>query len=604
MEEEESILDECIAAQVPALTLKWHYRSRHESLIAFSNRQYYDDKLLTFPAAIAESPRLGVRWREVPGGIYEGGNTRTNLAEAEAVVTEVVRRLTDPLEQARSMGVVTFSLAQQTLIEDLLEKERADHAEIDRFFTRELEPVFIKNLETVQGDERDVILFSICYGPDANGKVALRFGPLNAKGGERRLNVAITRARQQVVVFSTLRPDHIDLSRTQAIGAAHLKLFLEYARRGPAALAGAGPEDGRSRSAACESPFEQAVYDTLTARGWILHKQVGCSGYRIDLAAVHPDRPGRYALGIECDGANYHSSRTARDRDRLRAWVLENLGWKLHRVWSTDWWLDPGRQVEKVELALNEAIRTTPMDDGTPSIDDAPGARRIEKSTSLQAAAEVPPKSESRYASAYPGVGTQDAGSAPAQQLSGARPYVVFSPPPRFAPAPEDFYSRTSAAVIRRIINDVVEREGPVSIDLLVRRVAAAFGLVRLTDRVVARAKSQFPKDTVAIRRAGKRSFAWPKTLDPESLQTFRVSQGSDEPRRAEEICPEEIAAAAGQILAMHVSIELDDLLRETARQFGIQRVGPNVRSFFEEGIELLVKAGRAGRKGTVVILG
>ncbi len=598
VEEEESILDECVAAQVPALSLKWHYRSRHESLIAFSNRLYYESKLLTFPAAVAESPALGVTWREVPSGVYDGGNSRTNRPEAEAVVAEIVRRLMDPVESQRSLGVVTFSMAQQTLVEDLLEKARADRPEIDRFFTREEEPVFVKNLETVQGDERDVILFSICYGPDAAGRVALRFGPLNAKGGERRLNVAITRARQQVVVFSTLRPDHIDLDRTNALGVAHLKLFLDYARRGAAALAEVAGASGAGPGASCESPFEQAVFDSLIARGWVLHKQVGCSGYRVDLAAVHPDRPGRFVLGIECDGANYHSSRTARDRDRLRASVLAGLGWKLHRIWSTDWWLDPSRQIEKVEAALREAIRTTPADEAPivpPLEPPAPRPGPVPVPLEAPAALATP------YASAVLGRGAEPPVPAEPQPLPGARPYVVAACTRKVGEGPEAFYDPSSSAAVCQAIRDVVSPEGPIALELLARRVAAGWGLIRVTERLLERVTSQIPADKVTIRRAGKRVFAWPKNLEPCSLRTFRVPEGSDAPRSADEICPEEVAVAAEQILAIHMSIEQDDLLRETARQFGILRVGASVRAHLEEGIDLLVSSGKATRKGTTV---
>jgi very-short-patch-repair endonuclease len=197
-----------------------------------------------------------------------------------------------------------------------------------------------------------VILFSICYGPDAQGRVSMNFGPMNRDGGERRLNVAITRARREVVVFSTLRADQIDLSRTRARGVRDLKSFLAYAERGPVAIAETSEYDA---DADFDSPFEKAVHDVLIGRGWRVHLQVGCSGYRIDLAVVDPAAPGRYLLGIECDGANYHRAKTARDRDRLREAVLRDLGWEIHRVWSTDWWANPDREVEKLEAALERA---------------------------------------------------------------------------------------------------------------------------------------------------------------------------------------------------------------------------------------------------------
>lgn len=348
VEDLESILDDCMSAQIPWLPLNWHYRSRHESLITFSNYHYYANRLLTFPSAHIDG--LGVSWRHVPDGVYDKGKSRTNLAEAEAIAAEIVRRLRDPQLSAWSIGVVTFNEAQQTLIENLLDAERAKDPSLEEWFAEGAEEgIFVKNLENVQGDERDVILFSICFGPDAQGRVAMNFGPMNRDGGERRLNVAITRARREVVVFSTLVADQIDLSRTRARGVSDLKGFLAYAQNGPSAIAEAIQLDP---DADFDSPFEEAVYEALVQRGWQVHKQVGCSSYRIDLAVVDPAAPGRYLLGVECDGANYHRAKTARDRDKLRESILRDLGWKLHRIWSTDWWTNPEREAAKLEAVL------------------------------------------------------------------------------------------------------------------------------------------------------------------------------------------------------------------------------------------------------------
>lgn len=236
------------------------------------------------------------------------------------------------------------------MVENFLDSARREKPELDRFFGEDIpEKVFVKNLENVQGDERDVILFSICYGPDAQGRVAMNFGPLNRQGGERRLNVAVTRARRELVVFSSLRADQIDLSRSRARGVQDLKTFLDFAARGASALSSVNTPGGDD----FESPFEAEVATALRNVGWIVRAQVGCSGYRIDLAVVDPERPGRYLLGVECDGASYHRARTARDRDRLREEVLRGLGWTLHRVWSTDWWENPEAQVR----SLNERLQ-------------------------------------------------------------------------------------------------------------------------------------------------------------------------------------------------------------------------------------------------------
>jgi very-short-patch-repair endonuclease len=215
------------------------------------------------------------------------------------------------------------------------------------------EAVFVKNLESVQGDERDVIFFSICYGPDETGTISMNFGPLNKSGGERRLNVAVTRAKHEVVVFSSLRGDHIDLTRTRSIGVRDLKHYLEYAERGPSALISATRADPLADA---ESEFERLVAAAIRTAGYTVHHQVGCSSYRIDLGIVDPATPGRYLLGVECDGATYHRAATARDRDKLRQAVLEDLGWKLHRIWSTDWWHNPKQEMQKL-LSAVEALK-------------------------------------------------------------------------------------------------------------------------------------------------------------------------------------------------------------------------------------------------------
>ena len=347
----ESVLDELMSHQVRHKRLQWHYRSRHEGLITFSNRQYYENDLLTFPSP--ESGHGGVRFRHLPHARYDKGKSRTNLGEAKALVEELVTRLRANGGPRRSYGVVTFSQAQQQLVENLLDEERRKYPEIETHFGDEPpvegEPVFVKNLENVQGDERDVIFFSICYGPDESGKVAMNFGPLNRDGGERRLNVAITRAKHEVLVFSGLRADQIDLTRTRARGVRDLKHFLDYADRGPKALAAATSASG---AAEADSEFEKMVADRIRAAGYDVHHQVGCSGYRIDLAVVDPAAPGRYLLGIECDGATYHRAATARDRDKLRQLILEGLGWKLHRIWSTDWWHDADKEMDNLKAVI------------------------------------------------------------------------------------------------------------------------------------------------------------------------------------------------------------------------------------------------------------
>ena len=348
----ESILDECLGASLPTRNLSWHYRSRHESLIAFSNHKYYGGGLVTFPSPATEDNAVSFHW---VAGRYEKGGARINQIEAKALVADLVARLQSPGFRASGLtiGVVTFNTEQQSLIEDLLDAERRKDPQLESYFAEsELEPLFVKNLESVQGDERDIMYFSITYGPDISGTVSMNFGPLNRDGGERRLNVAVTRARHELRVFSSLRGDQMDLSRTQAHGVRDLKHFLEFAERGPKALV----ESHRGSQGDFDSPFEASVAEALERKGWRVHTQIGASSFRIDLGVVHPDFPGRYLAGVECDGATYHSSATARDRDKLREQVLRGLGWEILRIWSTDWWVNPGGTLERVHLALQALL--------------------------------------------------------------------------------------------------------------------------------------------------------------------------------------------------------------------------------------------------------
>lgn len=348
----ESILDECLGASLPTRNLSWHYRSKHESLIAFSNHKYYGGGLVTFPSPTTEDNAVRFHWVQ---GQYEKGGARTNQIEAKALVADLVARLHAPGFRASGLtvGVVTFNAEQQHLIEDLLDAERRKDPDLESYFAEsELEPLFVKNLESVQGDERDIMYFSITYGPDISGAVSMNFGPLNRDGGERRLNVAVTRARHELRVFSSLRGDQMDLSRTKANGVRDLKHFLEFAERGPQALVGSH----RGSQGDFDSPFEASVAEALERKGWRVHTQIGVSSFRIDLGVVHPDFPGRYLAGVECDGATYHSCATARDRDKLREQVLRGLGWEIVRIWSTDWWVNPGGTLERVHVALTALL--------------------------------------------------------------------------------------------------------------------------------------------------------------------------------------------------------------------------------------------------------
>lgn len=377
----ESILDQALAARLPHLRLTGHYRSRHETLIAFSNSHYYENQLITFPSA--ETKQSAVTHHRVEG-IYAKGRGQTNSIEAKAVVKEVVRRLErmlGGLEPTRSVGIVTINSQQQRMVEDFLDEARRNCPDLESFFiaTDTFDPIFVKNLESVQGDERDIIVLSLTYGPTELGgrTMSMNFGPLNKQGGERRLNVAITRATTEVLVFSSFDSFMVDLSRTQSTAVEHLKNYLEFAERGPSALA-----DFSSANYGVDqfdSDFEQAVAMSLRGRGWKVQTQVGVSKFRVDLGVIHPDRPGEYLAGVECDGATYHGSPSARDRDRVRQAILESLGWSIVRLWSTDYFQDPEYAIKKLHESLDslllsdrkvkeESIKEDPVEKGVPLV--------------------------------------------------------------------------------------------------------------------------------------------------------------------------------------------------------------------------------------------
>jgi very-short-patch-repair endonuclease len=605
VEDLESILDDCMGAQVPWLPLNWHYRSRHESLIAFSNYHYYANRLLTFPSPYRDG--MGVSWRPVPEGVYDRGRSSTNKGEAEAVVKEIVRRVSSPQLRKYSIGVVTFSIKQQTLIEDLLEETRRTNVDLDAAFSEDArEPIFIKNLENVQGDERDVILFSICYGPDNTGKVAMNFGPMNREGGERRLNVAITRARREVLLFSTLRADQIDLARTNARGVQDLKNFLEYAEKGPSALPATAQYDAE---ADFESPFEEAVWKALVDKGWEVHRQVGCARYRIDLAVVNPAARGNYLLGIECDGANYHRAKVARDRDKLREGVLRDLGWKLHRIWSTDWWTNPAEEIRKIEVALEAAKRAAVAPEpvaveaasSTPSI----GAEKYSTASTGPPAPpgpKGPPPAKVVTPGAPPAAGqfAEQVRAVPSigHNLPAYSTYRLASP---ITPNAQ-FYDPIWGAKIREAAIGIVNHEAPITLGLATRRVAGFWGLERIHEKAMQRVEGLIVGTGIQMERSDVGLILWPAGAQPKEYKQFRVpGAGEDTVRGVEDLPLVELANAALYVLTHGISAPETEIIRETSRLFGFRRTGRVVEDRIRKGLDLLVETGRASRDGDVI---
>ncbi len=572
----ESILEECAAVFPDRRQLRWHYRSRREGLIAFSNRTYYENRLLTFPAPDEGGESPGVRFVHVADGVYDRGGSKTNRREAARVAGDLFRFLRE--NPGRSVGVGAFSVAQQQAIEDELERLRREDAALEsRFDPATPEYCFVKNLETIQGDERDVIFLSVGYGRDAAGKMSLNFGPLNQQGGPRRLNVLVTRAREEVRLFSSITAEDLDVSRTAAPGVHDLRRYLDYAQRGPDAL----PPEPVTGAGAAAGRMEDAVLEFLTARGLSVARRVGCSGYRIDLAVVED---GRYLLGIECDGPTYQGAPTARDRDRLRAQVLEALGWRLHRIWSVDWQRQPEREVERVEAAVRSAR--------------AAGGRRLGRADSGaeptgRPAPPAPPPPDSRRppAPVAPEARTPGGATAAAGDDSGA--------------APEDVTAYTTFPVqvlgdgeamhrdlrqVARVLERVVACEGPVHREEAARRVAAHWGLTRLGSRIQEtfdRATGRCAAEGALVARG---EFLWPPAMTAPPIRR-RDTDGA--PREAHLIAPEEIAAAALLVLRKEYRMREEDLVDRVGRLFGFARSGPRVRDAVRAGLEVLRRGGR-----------
>lgn len=361
----ESILDE-FSVKIPETYLNWHYRSKDESLIAFSNRKFYKNRLFTFPTDNLDT-HSNVRFTYVDNGLWESKSG--NIIEAERVA-KIVYEFAKKYPH-KSLGVVAFGMSQAKGIEDKILELRETHPEIEEFFDEsKKEPFFVKNLENVQGDERDNIILSVGYGKGPTGKIRMNFGPLTQSGGERRLNVAVSRAREIMHIVSSMRGSDVTVDDTTNENRIIFRDFLEFAEKGVGALIGYDLlEDERVPE--FDSDFEENVYDYLLSEGYKVHTQVGSSGYRIDMGVVHPEIQGRYVLAIECDGAAYHSSRTARDRDRLRQEILESKGWNFYRIWSTTWIHDNENEKKSLLEAIEKAIKSYSLvDEIIPEVED------------------------------------------------------------------------------------------------------------------------------------------------------------------------------------------------------------------------------------------
>ncbi|MBP3886763.1 MAG: DUF559 domain-containing protein, partial [Cellulosilyticum sp.] len=554
----ESILDEALTS-LPERTLKWHYRSKHEHLIAFSNVKIYNNELITFPAAVDKVENNGVEYIYVNDGVYERSGKKCNTREATKVAQMVIEHFKK--FPYRSLGVVTFSEAQQHAVEMAIRNQRLKNPQYEQFFKEDREEAFfIKNLENVQGDERDTIIFSIGYGKDSNGKILMNFGPLSRTGGYRRLNVAITRAKYNVKLVGSIMPTDINLEKTNAEGVKMLRSYIEFAMEGQKALEN---ELVIPECIEVDSPFEEAVYDFLNSKGYKVATQVGCSGYRIDLAVKHPKLSGRFVLAIECDGATYHSARTARERDRLRQSVLEQIGWKVYRIWSTDWIKDPITEGAKLIDAIEEAIAQYQNPEDGYYSEDTHDEQQTQGKDYL------------------------DIQEIKIDDLDTHNPYDF------------EYYEEADVYSVNRHQNDtqflsdavsfVINTEQPIHYELLCKRVACLFGNQKATVKV--RNSVDYVLANNLRKEIGTEEEFYFMKQDRKVVP--RIAKQDDELRSIKHISTEELGEGMLRIVNKSYGIHKEDLLVATARAFGYNRKGANITQAVEKAYRYLLKQNR-----------
>ena len=534
--------------------LNVHYRSKDENLIRFSNHHFYRDRLLTFPSPGVIDSWYGVHDVYVPDGRYDAGATRTNRKEAEQVVELVFQHMRNR-PQGESIGVVALSRPQADLIDTLIEERRILERDVDEYFKRGLdEPFFVKNLENVQGDERDHMIISIGYGPTVgSGAVPNRFGPVNATGGERRLNVVITRARQRMDIVHSLRVADI---RSEQEGARLLRRFLEYIQSPHQYFESQVATDPDTET---ESPFEDAVEEAIMTRGYRVARQVGVAGYRIDLAILSEDGT-HYDLGVECDGWTYHSAPAARDRDWLRQNVLEGLGWRIHRVWSTAWVRNPEAELSRIESALAEARsrRFSPTTEFTQQVVDPPNP---DESIDIPIVEIVP--------------------DAPSNLILEGYKEAELKSPPRWA---ELRYETTQN--LRGLITQIAQVEGPVHKEVIIDRIRQRFGLARVRGATRDHLENAILSATRDRVVESDGHFIWAN--DAQLERTPRLPPDGN----IQHVPPSELEAIVVAIVGACFGVPRRDLTAETARRLGFARTGGRIAEILDSVVQRLLENG------------
>lgn len=539
----ESILSLCNIAIPNQCMLRWHYRSHHPGLIAVSNRNFYDNQLLLPPSMLRESyvDGMGVSFIKSPENSYErgGANGGRNVVEAEMIAKEVIKFAQKYPE--KSLGVAAFSVRQRDAIRDMVDNYRRKYPELESFFSESREEqFFIRNLESIQGDQRDVIFISVGYGRDQNGRLTQTFGPLGQEGGERRLNVLISRAKDRCTVFSSITADDVRAAPGN-LGVSAFREFLQYAEKGYFDTPILTDRD-------FDSDFEESVAIFLRKHGHKLQPQVGMAGFLIDIGIIDPRNENRFLCGIECDGATYHSSRSARDRDRLRQSILEERGWRIYRIWSTDWFHRRAIQEQRLLDFLHELVKSQSSDADSkiaPAVELSKANDGVRGAESESTVDEIRPKDDEEI---Y---------------------YVEFNEMVNIRLKPHELSSSQLASVVRKI----VEVEGPIHESEVGRRVSKSFGLERAGDRI-----QRATKDALRAAQLAEDAGFW--TVAGRSITTVR-NRSQVQSRtllQATNLPPKEIEVGMGKIVRDSVRVAEDDLIFHTSRLFGFDRCGPDIK--------------------------
>lgn len=523
-EDMESVLDDMLALGIPERRLSWHYRSKHESLIAFSNLTYYGNKLCTFPSPDALTSK--VSFVLVENGVYERGLSKRNKAEADALIAEVLSRLADPKKSKSSIGVVTFSGVQKEYIERRLTQAIAERGLEEAAYERE-EPLFVKNLENVQGDERDVVLFSVCYGPDKAGKISLNFGPLNQAGGWRRLNVAVSRAREEMVVFSSMTGAMIDASKTSSKGVAGLKAFLEFAQKGRTTLAIPSGSLSQKRAG-----LGKHIAKELSAYGYDCRHDVGVSDFKIDVAVVDPKNKHKFILAILCDS---DPTQTVKDRNVLQIQTLKRNNWNVARVFAVNYYNNPKREIKKIKDILDRLTGA-----------DRRGGFGLNRAKKAYKYAELPARQET---AAFVTSGEND-------------------------------------GEICAALKAIVAAEEPISETFLIKRCLAAFGIAKYGSKVTARMEALIALCAFKCERIFAENF-YRKTDKCVGFDKYRV-EGDASLRKAEtDFTPYEIVAIVRGAIEDKVALYVEEIVNVVASVLKIAKPSERFALYVNDCIAL-----------------